>query len=58
MSVTVHVAGGRGEAEGLGVLLPGALHTQPFEVSGSDLADAVEAGVQVSGGLGKRRDAF
>lgn len=35
-----------------------APHTQPFEVSGSDLADAVEAGVQVSGCLGKRRDAL
>lgn len=35
-----------------------ALHTQPFEVSSSDPADAVEAGIQVSGCLGERRDAL
>lgn len=33
-----------------------ALRTQPFEVSGPDVADAVEAGVQVGGCLGKRGD--
>lgn len=32
------------------------LHTQPLEVSSPNMADAVEAGVQVSGCLGKRRD--
>lgn len=33
-----------------------ALHTQPLEVSSSNPADAVEAGIQVSGCLGERRD--
>lgn len=35
-----------------------ALHTQPFEVSSPDMADAVEAGVEVGGRLGKTRDAL
>lgn len=35
-----------------------ALHTQPFEVSSPDTADAVEAGVEVGSCLGKTRDAL
>jgi hypothetical protein len=32
------------------------LLTQPFEVSGPDVSDVVEAGIQVGGHLGKRRN--
>lgn len=41
-----------------GALFSRALHTQSLEVSGPDVADAVEAGVQVGGHPGKRRDAL
>lgn len=56
--------GGKGKKNpGESLLLPrfsfaSTLHTQPFEVSSSDVVDAVEAGVQVGGCLGKRRNVF
>ena len=56
--------GGKGKKNPGESLLPprfsfaNTLHTQPFEVSSSDVVDAVEAGVQVGGCLGKRRNVF
>ena len=58
-----HTAGGEGGKPGVPSAAPPsslakALHTQPFEVSSPDTADAVEAGVEVGGCLGKTRDAL
>ena len=61
--MTAHMAGWQERTPGVssaGPTLPlaRALHTQPFEASGLDLVDVVEAGVQVGGCLGKTRGAL